>query len=62
MTPNEIATALVKIHNTLNCIEVKGRENMNHLLGCMQELEKLIPAVNGLNVQPEVENEDHQTD
>lgn len=62
MTPKEIANSLIKIHNTLNGIEVKGRENLNRLLGCMQELESMIPAVNGLADQPEVENEEHPAD
>lgn len=62
MTLKEIANSLAKIHNTLNGIEVKGRENLNRLLGCMQELESLIPVVNGLGSQSEVENETHPAD
>lgn len=61
MTPKEIASSLIRIHNTLDSIEIKGRENMNRLLGCMQEVETLITAVNGLE-KPEVADETHSID
>ena len=33
---------LVRIRNTLNGIEVRGTENLNGLLGCIQALDSLI--------------------
>lgn len=36
---------LTNIYNTLGRIEVHGRDNLARLLGCMQELEKLIAQV-----------------
>ena len=41
MTP-ENKTTLQMVINTLNTIEVKGRENMNHLLGCIMTLERMM--------------------
>lgn len=41
MTP-ENKNALRTVINTLNTVEVKGRENMNHLLGAILVLEQLI--------------------
>ena len=43
MTP-ELKKALCTVVNTLNTVEVKGRENMNHLLGAIVLLEQLINA------------------
>lgn len=34
--------ALRTVINTLNTVEVKGRENMNHLLGAIMVLENLM--------------------
>ena len=34
--------ALRTVVNTLNTVEVKGRENMNHLLGAIMVLENLM--------------------
>lgn len=36
---------LLNILNTLGQIEVKGRDNLNKLLGCMLLLEKTIAAM-----------------
>lgn len=33
---------LNKVISTLNLIEVSGKDNMNHLLGCIIALEKLV--------------------
>lgn len=30
------------VNSTLDCIEVKGRENLRHMLGCMDALDSLI--------------------
>lgn len=51
MTQSEIVAKLATVHNTMNGIEVKGKENMSRLLGCMSLLETLINAVEKLNVQ-----------
>ena len=33
---------LRSVISTLNCIEVKGKDNLDHLLGCIQALESLV--------------------
>lgn len=38
------AQILQLVINTLNTIEVHGESNLNALLGCIQTLQKLIPA------------------
>lgn len=38
----ENKNALRTVINTLNTVEVKGRENMNHLLGAIMVLEQLV--------------------
>lgn len=43
MTP-ENKNAIRTVINTLNTVEVKGRENMNHLLGAIMVLENLLAA------------------
>lgn len=32
---------------TLNCVEVKGRENLDGLLGCINALEKVVQTMGG---------------
>lgn len=44
----DIKTNLVNVISTLNRVEVKGRENMDHLLGCIMVLEKLVSEVSKL--------------
>lgn len=56
MTPDDIALNLTNILNTLNNVNVKGEQNMNYLLGCMQLLRKLIPEVQKLEVPQNEEN------
>ncbi len=41
MTNND-RQLLARIRNTLNGIEVRGEENLNGLLGCIQALDSLI--------------------
>ena len=43
MTPEQ-KNALRTVVNTLNTVETKGRENMNHLLGAIVLLEQMISA------------------
>lgn len=38
----ENKNALRTVINTLNTVEVKGRENMNHLLGAIMVLEQML--------------------
>lgn len=61
MTPSQTKTNLVNIINTLNTIEVKGKENMNRMLGCILLLEKMVheaeePAIKLEEVAPDEEN------
>ena len=44
-----IISNINKVINTLNTVEVKGRDNMNHLLGSIMVLEQTKPAVESLN-------------
>lgn len=40
----ENKNALRTVVNTLNTVEVKGRENMNHLLGAIMVLEQMLAS------------------
>lgn len=42
---NEIARTIRLVLNTLNNVDVRGRENLDRLLGCMQALEKAAAAL-----------------
>lgn len=46
--------SLLKMFNALNTIQVKGEENMSLLLGCMNEIKKMVKGgeANG-NSNPE---------
>lgn len=48
MTPKQIKTNLISVINTLNTVEVKGRENMNRLLGSIMLLEKTTQEIEHL--------------
>ena len=39
---------LNKVISTLNLIEVSGKDNMNHLLGCIIALEKLVDEMDSI--------------
>lgn len=41
MTPAQMKSNLISVINTLNTIEIKGRENMNRMLGSIMLLEKV---------------------
>lgn len=45
MTPQEIKQFYQDIRNTLNTVEVRGVENMNHLLGCIFAMDNLWPEI-----------------
>ena len=45
MTPKQIQNTLTAVISTLNVIEVKGKANMNHLLGTIMVLEDLSQKV-----------------
>lgn len=57
MTPEQIKSNLVSIINTLNTIEIKGRENMNRMLGSIVLLEKVIQDVDNIGT-PEIKLEE----
>lgn len=46
MTPEQMKINLVSIINTLNTIEIKGRENLNRMLGSIMLLEKMVESIN----------------
>ncbi len=56
MTNTEIKATLSKVINTLNVVEVKGRENLNHLLGVILTLEDI---VNNVKTEEAPEDEEH---
>lgn len=41
MKPEQMKANLISVVNTLNTIEIKGRENMNRMLGSIMLLEKI---------------------
>lgn len=41
MTLTEAKDTIKNVINTLNTVEVKGRDNLNHLLGCILALEQV---------------------
>ena len=45
MTTQEIKQSFQNIRNTLNTVEVRGAENMNHLLGCIVAMDQLWPEI-----------------
>lgn len=45
MTPQEIKANYMNIRNTLDTVEVRGANNMNHLLGCILAMDKLWPEI-----------------
>lgn len=57
MTPSQTKSNLVNIINTLNTIEVKGKENMNRMLGCILLLEKMAHEAEQ-NDEPEIKLEE----
>lgn len=60
MTPEQ-KNALRTVVNTLNTVETKGRENMNHLLGAIVLLEQMISAEDAPEIKiEEVQDETHQ--
>ena len=51
----ETKANLTNIINTLNTIEVKGRENMNRLLGCILLLERVVAEADAPADEPKIE-------
>lgn len=63
MTNTEIKTVIRKVINTLNIVDVKGRENLNHLLGAILTLEDIENRFDEPKLVIEgVENAEDQTD
>ena len=61
MTSEQIKNNLVSIINTLNTIEIKGRENMNRMLGSIMLLEKIAESINQENAPAfKIEEEPHE--
>lgn len=52
---DQIITILTKVIYTLNHVEVRGKENLDSMLGCIQALERLKTALSR-------EEETHETD
>lgn len=63
MTNQEIKKAIQMTINTLNTIDVKGRENLNHLLGSILTLENLNNHLEEPEITfEEVKDADNQTE
>ena len=56
MTPETIKTNITMVVNTLNGVEVRGRDNMNKLLGCILTLENLAVKIGQEEEAPETED------
>jgi hypothetical protein len=52
MTQSE-KDALIKIHNSLNSLEVKGMPNLSIVLGCMKEIQLLVGGEKDGNLHAE---------
>ena len=52
-----IITILARVIYTLNRVEVKGKENLDSLLGCIQTLEKLKNALEREDGTNETDNQ-----
>lgn len=69
MTSEQIKANLISVINTLNTIEIKGRENMNRMLGSIMLLEKIAretehleaPEITDIKIE-EVPHEENPTD
>lgn len=62
MTNQEIKKAIQMTINTLNTIDVKGRENLNHLLGSILTLENINNRLDEPEITfEEVKDADDQT-
>ena len=49
-------TFLRKILSSLNCIEVKGKDNMDYLLGAIMAVEAMLNQLSEPNEEAEEEN------
>jgi len=56
MTIDEAKKNLASVINTLNTIDIKGKDNMNHMLGSILVIEKVIQELQETKVEPK-ENE-----
>lgn len=61
MTLTEIKNALATISNTLNAITVQGKDNMNHLLGSILLLDKIVANIEEQE-KKEATDAEHQAD
>ena len=61
MTSKEIKIALKKVVNTLNIVEVRGEENLDHLLGSIYALKQLIESVDAPEITLEEVKNDAQS-
>lgn len=43
----DIISKLNAVQNTLDGVEVKGRENLDRLLGCMQTIDEVLRVLTG---------------
>lgn len=43
---DDIATIIKRVIYTINQVDVRGRDNMDKLLGCIQTMERLLEQLN----------------
>lgn len=51
-------TTLIKmVISTLNGVEVKGKDNLDRLLGCINALESVVKALEAASAEPKIQEE-----
>ena len=55
---SKIVRLLRLVLNTLNDVEVKGKDNLDRLLGCINALETALQNLEALDTATEVSNEE----
>ena len=55
---SKIVRLLRLVLNTLNDVEVKGKDNLDRLLGCINALETALQNLEALDTSTEVSNEE----
>ena len=55
---SKIVRLLRLVLNTLNDVEVKGKDNLDRLLGCINALETALQSLEALDTSTEVSNEE----
>lgn len=57
MTTKEITENIQYVLNSLNTLQVSGKDNLNHLLGSMMLLEKIKASLNAQQLEQDKKDE-----